>query len=127
MPPDRIKQKIIFVDVPENPISEKKSILHPRMAIINDYKLIAVFYCTSCAILFYYVVENIFPGVIRLPALPGLVTNAPMLIQTKKIIPKTYIILKIDTPVVLSLFATFRLAIITYLLKLYNYQNHQQP
>jgi hypothetical protein len=114
-----IKQKIIFVGT-KNPIDSKKSILQPGMAIINICTLIAVFYCISSALLFYHVVENIFLAVICLPALLSLVTNNLILIQTKKIIRKTYIVLKMDLSVALSLFAIVGWSNIAYQRQLLN-------
>ena len=59
---NRIKQKINFVDGTKSSIDEKRSILQP--GIVNACTLIAVPYCASFAILFYYVVENIFLPII---------------------------------------------------------------
>ena len=121
-----IKQKIIFVR-PKNPVNKEENIPQPGMVINNIYKLIAVSYCTSSAILFYYVVENIFFAVIWLPALLGLVTNNLILIQTKKIIRKPYIVLKMDLSLALSLFAMVGWANIAYQWQLLNNrQNHHQ-
>ena len=101
-----VKQKISFVDSTQNPFVKKKSILEPRIVIVNAYTLIAVVYCASSAILFYYVVENIFLAIVHLLALLGIVTNYLILIQTKNFNRATNIILTIGTIVVVSLFGT---------------------
>jgi PAS domain S-box-containing protein len=103
---NRIKQKISFVNSTKNPVDNKKSILQPGIVIVNAYTLIAVLYCGSSAILFYYVVENIFLAIIHLLALLSIVTNYLILIQTKKFNRATNIILTTGTIVVISLFAT---------------------
>ena len=85
-----VKQKIIFVEAPKNSIDKKKSIIKPGIAIINKYSLIAVFYLTSFASLFYCDVENIFPALIWLPALLSLINNDLILIPNKKKIPENF-------------------------------------
>ena len=104
---NRIKQKISFVNSTEDPfVDEKKSTLQPGIAIAGAYTLIAVLYCASSAILFYYVVENIYLAIIHLLALLSVVTNYLILIQTKNFTGATNINLTTGTLVVLSLFAT---------------------
>ena len=99
---------------------KKKSILQPRIVIINACTLIAILYCASSAILCYYVVENIFLAIIHLLALLSVVMNYLILIQTKKFNRATNIILTTGTSVVLSLFATGRWANTAYLWQLLN-------
>lgn len=70
-----IKQKIIFVDRPKNPIDVKKSTLQSAKTVINLHTPIAVFHCTSSPSLFYYVIENISIPVIRLLTLLNLTNN----------------------------------------------------
>src|SRR5258708_6379276 len=103
---NRIKQKISFVDSSQNLFDEKKSISEPRIVIVNAYTLIAVIYCAASALLFYYVVENIFLAIVHLLALFSIITNYFILIQTKNFNRATNIILTTGTIVVLSLFAT---------------------
>jgi hypothetical protein len=83
-----------------------KSILQPGIVIVNACRLTTVLYCAFSAILFYYVVENIFLAMVHLMTLHSVVTNCPVLIQTKKFNGTTDIILTTGTPVILSLFAT---------------------
>src|SRR6266700_1475339 len=106
MPVKRFKQKISLVDNAQNPFDEMKGILQPGKVIVNAYTLIAVVYCTSSTILFYYVVNNIFLALVHLLALFGIVTNYFILIQTKNFNRATNIILTTGTIVVVSLFAT---------------------
>ena len=104
---NRIKQKISFVNSTKNPfVDEKKSTLQPGIVIINASTLIAVLCCVSSSILFYYVVENIFPVIIRLLPLLGVVANYLILFHTKKFNRRTNIILTTASTVVISLFAT---------------------
>ena len=103
---NRIKQKISFVNSTENPIDEKKNTLQPGIVIINANTLIAILCCVSPSILFYHVVETIFPVIIHLLVLLGVGTNYLILIQTKKFTRATNIILTTGTSVVISLFAT---------------------
>lgn len=106
--PNHLKKtaEISFVDSAKNPINEKKSILQARIAIVNAYSLIAILYCASFAILFYYVVENTFLAIVHLLALLSVVTNYLILVQTKNFNRATNIILTTGTIVVISLFAT---------------------
>ena len=106
MSANRIKPKISFVNSTKKPIDQKKSVLQPGIVIVNAYTLIAALYCASSAVLFYYVVENIYLAIIHLLALLSVVTNYLILIQTKKFTRATNIILTTGTCVVISLFAT---------------------
>jgi hypothetical protein len=76
-----IKQKIIFVNA-KNPIDQKKVILKPSKATADIPTPIAGFHRTSSAILFHYIVENIFLLVIQLLTV-NLITNNFILIQKK--------------------------------------------
>jgi len=102
----RSKQNISLSKGTKNPFGEKKNILEPARAIVNAYTLIAVLYCASSTVLFYYVVENIFLAIIHQLALFSVVTNYLILLRTKNFNRATNIILTTGTVVVLSLFAT---------------------
>ena len=94
---------------------KKKSILQPEILIVNACTLIAVLYCAFSAILFYYVVENIFLAIIHPMALLSVVTNYLILFQTKNFNRAINIIPTTGTSVVLSLFTTSRWANTAYL------------
>ena len=100
------KQKIGFVNDTKNPIDNRKNIRQSRILIVNAYTFIAALYCGSSAILFYYVVQNIFLAIIHLLALVIVLVNYIILIQTERNDRATNIILATGTSVVLSLFAT---------------------
>ncbi len=102
----RIKEKISFADIATNSTNENKNILHTRVTIINAFTLIAFLYCTSFAILYYYVVENILLSIVHLLASLIIVTNYFILIQTKKFNRATNITLATGAMVVIALFAT---------------------
>jgi hypothetical protein len=102
----QVKQKISFVNDTKNSIDQKKNILQSGILVVNSYTFIAAFYCGSFAILFYYVVQNIFLAIIHLPALLIVLIIYIILIQTEKNDRATNIILATGTLVVLSLFAT---------------------
>ena len=100
------KQKIGFVNDTANSIDNRKNIRQSRILIVNAYTFIAALYCGSSAILFYYVVQNIFLAIIHLLALIIVLVNYIILIQTERNDRATNIILATGTLVVLSLFAT---------------------
>jgi hypothetical protein len=115
-------QNPIFIKpYPLQKITEKKkNILRPGIVIITAYVLIAILYCAASAILFYYVVENIFLAIIHMLALFSVITNYLILIQTKTFIRATNIILTTGTIVIVSLFATGGYANRAYLRQLLN-------
>ena len=102
----QVKQKIGFVNDTKNSIDNRKNIRQSRILIVNAYTFIAALYCGSSAVLFYYVVQNIFLAIIHLLALIIVLVNYIILIQTERNERATNIILATGTLVVLSLFAT---------------------
>ena len=121
-----LSKKLILL-MAQKIIDEKRSILQPKIVIINACPLIAFLYCASSAILFYYVFENFFLAIIHLLALFSVVTNYLISIQAKKINRATNIDLATGTSVVLSLFATGGWANTAYLWQLLNNcQNHHR-
>jgi PAS domain S-box-containing protein len=106
MPVNQVEQKNNPGNSDEKPGNEKKDIFEPGVAIVNAYTLIAILYCASSTVLFYYVVENIFLAAVHLLALISVIINYLILIRTKNFDRATNIIILIGTIVVVSLFAT---------------------
>jgi hypothetical protein len=77
-----IKQKLSLVDTTQNPFDEKKIFPEPEIVIVTAYTLIAILYCVSSTVLFYHVVENIFPASVKLLLFLSIVIEYLILLQT---------------------------------------------
>lgn len=78
----------------------------PGTAIVKAYTLIAIIYCASFSVIFYYVAENTFLAEVHLAALIIITVNYTILQFTGNLKRANTIILTTGTGVVLALFAT---------------------
>ncbi|HSC37056.1 MAG TPA: PAS domain-containing protein, partial [Chitinophagaceae bacterium] len=77
----------------------------PGLAVANAYTLIAVVYCSSFSLLYYFVAANTFLAVVHLLALLGVTANYIILKRTGNF-ERTNIIMTIGTVVVVCMFAS---------------------
>ena len=87
-------------------LNNSKPINDPNRAIVNVYTLIAVVYCTTFFLLFYFVIGGIFLQAVHLLGLFFFIINYIILRVTDNFKRAVNISLAIGTGIVLSLFAT---------------------
>jgi PAS domain S-box-containing protein len=85
---------------------KEKDIVSPDIVIVNTYTLIAVIYCATFSLLFYFEVRNIYLCVIHLVSLAAILINYTVLKRSGNFARASNIILTIGSFVVTSLFAT---------------------
>jgi PAS domain S-box-containing protein len=77
----------------------------PALAIVNAYTLIAVAYCSSFSLVYYFIAHHLFLSVLHVLALASVMVNYLVLKRTGNF-ERTGIIMTIGTVVVVCMFAT---------------------
>ncbi|MCD6017795.1 MAG: domain S-box protein [Bacteroidetes bacterium] len=88
------------------PLTNNNQINDPNIAIVNAYTLIAVLYCITFFLLFYFVIGGIFLQAVHLAGLISFLVNYAVLKKTDNFKRATNISLATGTCIVISLFAT---------------------
>jgi PAS domain S-box-containing protein len=88
------------------PLNNNKQINDPNIAVVNAYTLIAVLYCITFFLLFYFVIGDTFLQAVHLAGMICFIINYLILKKTHNYKRATNISLSIGTFIVVSLFAT---------------------